>query len=339
MGAVLGDGADHVQRAQAAAGDDALRGHLDPLLRRGHLPELLEGPHVGDLALEHVGVGHHQRALGAVDLDDALTGERRVEADQGVRLLAGLEGGQHGHGGGDLDGEGLPRALPHLDGALGVGAQPHRRHRGDRAEQADQGGQVVGTDVQQRARAAGEEEAGVGVEDLGALVLHGGLGEQRPPDDALGDGALGGLHAGAEHGVGGDADAQARPLGGGQQRGGGLAVQAQRLLAPDVLAGLDGGEGHLGVDGGDGQVDHQLDVGVREDLLGGAGGGDAVLGGLAAGALDVEVAEGEHLHVGEGAEVLEVGVGDDADADQADADGSGAATRAHAASPFSRRKR
>ena len=338
MRAVLLDGADHVQQAQAAAGDRALLLDLDPLLLGRGLAEGLEGAHVGDAALEHVRVGDRERALGAVDLDDALTGQRRVEADQRGAGLAALELGEHGDGRRRLDGELLPLVRADEDLALLLRLQTHRGDLLDGAEEAHQGGEVVRADVQQRARALGEEEGGVGVEDLRALPLHGGLREQRAADEAVEDRALGGLYAGAEHGVGGAADAQAGLVGLLQQRGGGLAVQAERLLGPHVLARGDRLRGDLGVHGGDGQVHDDLHARVVQHVLRGAGGGDAVLLGLGRGDLGVEIAEDQDLEVGEGGEVRQVLVGDDSGADEADAHGA-VERGAHAASPPSIRKR
>ncbi len=74
--------------------------------------------------------------------------------------------------------------------------------------------------------------------------------------------------------------------------------------------------------GGDGQVDDELDAGVGEDVGGGSGCRNPVLLSLRSGPVREEVAEDEHLDVGEALEVLEVRVADHADADEPDADRS-----------------
>ena len=96
---------------------------------------------------------------------------------------------------------------------------------------------------------------------------------------------------------------------------------------------------------GDGQVHHDLHTGVVEHVLRGAGGRYVVLGGLGGGAIGVQVAQDQHLDVGEGIEVLQVGVGDDADTDEADPDRAGGVAcgsgmgSGHRANPPSIRKR
>ena len=76
-------------------------------------------------------------------------------------------------------------------------------------------------------------------------------------------------------------------------------VERERLLAPDVLAGRDDLAADLGVRGRDREVDDDLDLVEREQLVDGAVPGDAVLLGLRAGAVGVDVGDEEHLEVGE----------------------------------------
>ncbi len=64
---------------------------------------------------------------------------------------------------------------------------------------------------------------------------------------------------GPEHGVGRDADAQARGIRLLQQPPRSLTVHADRLLAPHVLARGDDRLGHRDVGGRDGEVDDDLD--------------------------------------------------------------------------------
>ncbi len=82
----------------------------------------------------------------------------------------------------------------------------------------------------------------------------------------------------------------------------------------------------------------KLDVRVAEDVLGAARPGHPVLLGLYPGAVGQEVADGDHAHVRERGEVLEVGVADDTGSDDADPDRlAGALRGAHAMNPPSRR--
>src|SRR5690606_5009006 len=173
----------------------------------------------------------------------------------------------------------------------------------DGAEDVHECGEVVRPHVEQRAGALGEQERRVRVDEVGPLPLHRGAREQRCADDPVLDGALGGLDSGAEDGVGGDAHAQPRLLRLPQQGGGGVPVEADGLLGPDVLAGGDGAGGDLGVHGGDGEVDDDLHVGVGEHVVGGPVRGDVVLVGLGFRAVGVDVAEDDDAHVGEGGEV------------------------------------
>src|SRR5699024_814821 len=102
---------------------------------------------------------------------------------------------------------------------------------------------------------------------------------------------------------------------------------------PHVLAGGDDLAGDLGVRGGDRQVDDDLDVGVAQHVLGGAGGRDAVFLGALRGGLGEQVSDDVDRDVGEGGEVREVLGGDGAGADDADADGAGLGLGGHTESP------
>ena len=81
----------------------------------------------------------------------------------------------------------------------------------------------------------------------------------------------------------------------------------------------------LGVNGRDGQVDHDLDLGMGQYVLAGSRTRHAVLLRLGLGPTFVQVAQDHDLDVGEAGEVLEIGVADHPGADEADPDGSGAA--------------
>ena len=104
-------------------------------------------------------------------------------------------------------------------------------------------------------------------------------------------------------------------------------IGGDRLLVEDVLAGGERGRGDLGVRGGHGEVDDQLDVVAGERLLEGAVAGDAVALGLRARELGAQVGDEAHVEVGVAEHVRQVLVADRAGADDADAHGPGAAHR------------
>ena len=228
--------------------------------------------------------------------------------------------------------EALPRARAGVDLPLGPPPRAARRDAGDGPEQAHQRGEVVRPHVHQGSRALREQERRLRMPEVGPLRLERRLHEQRRADDPGRDGALGGLEARPQDGVGSRADAHARGIRLGEQFARGLAVKAQRLLGPHVLARGDGGPGHLHVHLRDGEVHDEIDVRVGQHVLARAPGADAVLLRLGPGALGQQVADGHDVDVGERRQVLEVGLADDAGADDADSE-----TPAHATNPPSRR--
>ncbi|MFZ0081666.1 MAG: hypothetical protein WAL13_21415, partial [Trebonia sp.] len=80
FGWAAADGADHVDDSGAAPGRRALR--------RDDGPVGVAGLADAQVAVEPVRVGNGQRGLGAGDLDEARTGQRRVPAEQQRRGLA-----------------------------------------------------------------------------------------------------------------------------------------------------------------------------------------------------------------------------------------------------------
>ena len=176
-----------------------------------------------------------------------------------------------------------------------------------------------------------EEELGVRVPGVGPGRLHEGESRKRCADRALLDQAQCRLLAGSQEGIGCSSDVQAEPGGLAEQRLAALAVECERLLGPDVLARGERLKGDLDVSGGDGQVDHDLDLGVREQFLDRSVAGDAVLLRLSLGAYQVDVGDEDYFEIGEGRQVVEVLAADDAGTDDADADATGAA---HAETPF-----
>jgi hypothetical protein len=90
-----------------------------------------------------------------------------------------------------------------------------------------------------------------------------------------------------------------------------------------VLARVDRRRRHLDVRRRDREVDDQLDVRVRQHVLGRTPPLDVVGLRLGLRAYRVDVADDEHAHVGEARQVGQVGVADHPGADQADADRAG----------------
>ena len=189
-----------------------------------------------------------------------------------------------------------------------------------RAEQRDEGGDVVDADVEERARAGLEEEERVRVPVLHAVAEHGGAEGDRLADEALVQQLAHRLEAAAEEGVGRGADVEALLLRDLEHRLRVVEVDRERLLVVDGLAGLQRHHADLGVGGGDGEVHDELDVRVGHQLLDGEG-LDAELVGAGLGAVGEHVGDADDGGVVEGgAEVLAVDLGDDAGADDADPD-------------------
>src|SRR5690606_7716099 len=98
MRPILCNGTCHVEHPETTPDSPALRLDVDPLLFERHvIAQYAERLDVGAAATELVGIGQHDRPLGAVDLDDAVTFQRRVEAQKVSAMLASLEGGEHLH--------------------------------------------------------------------------------------------------------------------------------------------------------------------------------------------------------------------------------------------------
>ena len=108
-------------------------------------------------------------------------------------------------------------------------------------------------------------------------------------------------------------------------------IQGERLLAPDVLAGSDDLPSDLGMHGGHREVDDDLDVVAREEVIDGPGCRDPEGRGLGGRALQVEIGHEARVDIGEPGQVLEVRTRDDAGADQADAGRAEGGGAAHAA--------
>ena len=155
---------------------------------------------------------------------------------------------------------------------------------------------------------------------LGTRVLDHGGHCDRLPDDSGTQRAQGGLQARAEERVRGVADPQPGRFRLGEQLLAAGRVERERLLAVHVLSGPQRGERHRGVRGGDGQVDHQFDLGDGEHIRHAAADRYAVLVSDRRGSAQVEVRDGEHPHVRECRQVPEVLVADHSGADDRDAD-------------------
>jgi len=126
------------------------------------------------------------------------------------------------------------------------------------------------------------------------------------------------LQAGAEEGVRGAADAEVFLAGEGDERGGGVAVDGEGFFVINGFAVVEGVEGYLGVGGGDGEVEDDVDFLALEELLRGEDGGDFEGGGLCLGAGGVEIGEGDDFQVREAGGIAEVDRADVAAADEAD---------------------
>jgi hypothetical protein len=86
-----------------------------------------------------------------------------------------------------------------------------------------------------------------------------------------------------------------------------------------VLSSRDHLTCDLGMSRRDGQVDHNFHAWVVEDSGNVADGRNVVLRRLLLRSLEDDVADGQHLSVGEAGEVLQIGVADGAGADHPDA--------------------
>ena len=221
---------------------------------------------------------------------------------------------------GNLDGEFLAGLGAGTDDAGRFGGGADGGHLADRAEGLDQGGEVVRAHVEQGAGAVLEQERRVGVPGFGAGGLEGGHSGQRGADVATLDDPAGGLQASAQERVRGGAEADTRGVGRFEQAEPGFAVQGERLLGPDVLAGVDCRGGDFDVRGRDGEVDDEFDVGMVQCQLGRAEFGDPVFLGPCLRGFDEEVRDDQDLQVREDREVVQVLLADVARADDGDAD-------------------
>jgi hypothetical protein len=107
----------------------------------------------------------------------------------------------------------------------------------------------------------------------GVEVLVAGLADERDAAHGLTDPAVvdeldRGLDGAAKECVGRTADPDAGVVGRLEDLTGRVQARRQGLLAPDVLAGHDRGQARLGVGERRGQIHHQLDLWVVDQLLG-----------------------------------------------------------------------
>ena len=281
---------------------------------------------------ERVRVGDDERSVDSGDLELRAT-ELRVEAEDALGRLAALELVERAHVGGHGDGELLARPRPRADDPGFARLRGDGRHPCDGPEQLHERREVVRSDVEERSRALLEEEVGVRVPGLRTRALHQRERRERRADRAVLDQPPSGLDARAEERVGRRGDTQTLRVRRLEQQLSALAVERERLLAPDVLARLERPESDLHVHLRQGEVDDDLDLVVSEQLVDRAVPGDAEGLGLGPRALLVDVGDESHLDVGEGGEVLQVLRADDAGADDADSDRAAAHAR-----PFEVRK-
>src|SRR5215211_2357290 len=232
--------ARHVENTQPASSLSANSFDGLPLLLDGPL-EVLERAGDADLTIEPVGIGEEHRALGAVDLEDAVSEQRCVEAEQALRRSALLEFGE------DRDVReylhrkfsARTRSLP--DPACGQSSPAGRRDLSDRTQQVDQCGEVVRAHVEDRAASRCEQELRIDMKPIRPLPLeacHRGL---RRSDSARTDCAYPGLPASAQQRIWSDAKEQAALPGKINKRPRRFSVDGDGLLAPDMLPGLERG--------------------------------------------------------------------------------------------------
>jgi hypothetical protein len=147
---------------------------------------------------------------------------------------------------------------------------------------------------------------------------HRGGRRDRGADHAVVDHGAGGLRAGAEHGVRGGAGEDPRLRRSGEHARTLLGGDREGLLGVDVLARGDRAQIHLGVRGGDREVQDGVHLRVVDQLVDGEHPHPLAPVGRGLGASAVEVRDGDQVHVGQAVEALQVLPRDDPAADHAD---------------------
>ena len=287
---------------------------------QGNLLVALVGGMQNHGTAEAVGIRRAEGTLGAVDLDDGQT--------CAVDIKGGDDGGDRTRlelhhavvGGGDVYGDNLTVMLGAGAGTGGEGGGNHTAHALDAAHKVDQRGDVVGTHIQHGAAAELVVELGIGMPGLVAVAGKVGGSTHDIADGALVDELTAGLNAGTHVGVGSACDPQTLLLGQLDQLNALLPGSAQGLLGVDGLTCQQGGLGDLVVLVGAGDVQHDVHLGIGEQLvhivveL-----GDVVLLDRIFSALADEVADADDLDVLESlGDVLQVDAGNGADTDKAD---------------------
>jgi hypothetical protein len=302
----------HVLQADAARGALVAAGH------RERLPAVAAEAVQLHVPVEAVGVRDREGAAGAVDLDRVGRGRDRVEAHHERREHPRLVDQHPGDVRVGRDGDRLALAGTGADGPLGP--EPARRadDRLDRAQQRHQRMDVVRAHVQQRAAAGDVVEVRLRMPALVPGRDHRGRRRDRGADQAVVDRRAGRLRAGAEHRVRRGAGEHARDGRRGEHLGALLGPHREGLLGVDALARGDRAQVHLGVRGGDREVQDGVHLRVGDQLVDGehAHALPPLGGGLGAGA--VEVRDRDQLHVGEVLEAVQVLARDDPAADHAD---------------------
>ena len=133
----------------------------------------------------------------------------------------------------------------------------------------------------------------------------------RAADGPFVDPFAAGLDASAQHRVGCATDAQLAVLRFLQNLKTRLKGKSEGLFAVGVLAGLERLQIHRGMRGGDSQVEHRVDLRIRQHFIDGTSPGHAMFRGLGLGALEIKIGAGGNFRVGrKWREVLEIGVAD-----------------------------
>ena len=231
--------------------------HLGFTARQGHF----------NRAAKEVGVGHIQRAFGAIKFEmvalmvpDIPRG-RQVDGRARVKLQQGVDVGR------GLDRDLLALARARSDRAFGFGRGCQSAHTLHRPQKVDQRGDVIGSHVHNRASAGLVEELGRGVPAFGPVGLNGGIACGDLTNRALVQNGAGLLMRAAQKRIGRTADRQALGLGQITQGRSLFQRQHQRLFGIGVLARFQYafGDGVMRI--GDREVDHDVQCGVGEQVI------------------------------------------------------------------------
>ena len=186
----------------------------------------------------------------------------------------------------------------------------------------DQRGQVIGAHIEEGAAAGLIVVVGIGVPRFVAVTDDECGRRHGFTDPSVVDELAAGLQPGAEEGIG--SGAYAKPLLARKREHGPaiLAGNGEGLFVVDGFARAQRGECDLGMRRGYGEVEHEIDLGIVQDLVERARFGNLVLLGLGLGALGNAVAARDDLDRLELFGVLEVDLTDISATHESDVEGS-----------------